>query len=263
MHLDVLDLRAFYYRTKLGRTAQRALQDALRALWPETRAMTVLGFGFAAPVLRPFLADARRVVALMPAQQGVMHWPVGGPNVSALVEETRWPIETGSIDRLIVAHGLETCERPDALLAEIGRVLAPQGRVAFIVPNRSGLWARRDGTPFGFGRPYTFGQVEAILDRHGLSAERHSAALYAPPSHRRFWLQTAHLWERLGRRFDPHLVAGALLVEATKQVYARPRSGARTAILGPLEALEGLARPSPEPARGRAPVAARIPRRNR
>ncbi|MBP7000385.1 class I SAM-dependent methyltransferase [Amaricoccus sp.] len=263
MHLDVLDLRAFYYRTKLGRTTQRALQDALRGLWPETRAMTVVGFGFAAPMLRPFLADARRVVALMPAQQGVMHWPVGGPNVSALVEETRWPIETGSVDRLIVAHGLETCERPDALLAEIWRVLAPQGQAAFIVPNRSGLWARREGTPFGFGRPYTFGQVEAILDRHGLAAGRHAAALYAPPSHRRFWLQTAHLWERLGRRFDPHLVAGALLVEATKQVYARPRPGAKASILGPLEALEGLARPRPEPVRGRAAVAARNSRAGR
>ena len=58
MHLDVLDLRAFYYRTRLGRSAQRALQEALRGLWPDTRGMTVVGFGFAAPMLRPFLADA-------------------------------------------------------------------------------------------------------------------------------------------------------------------------------------------------------------
>jgi SAM-dependent methyltransferase len=251
MHLDVVDLRAFYYRTKLGRTTQRALQDALRGLWPETRGMTVAGFGFAAPVLRPFLADARRVLALMPAQQGVMPWPVGGPNVAALVEETRWPVPTGTVDRLIVAHGLETCERPDALLAEIWRVLAPRGQAVFIVPNRSGLWARRDGTPFGFGRPYSFGQIEALLRRHDLAPERHAAALYAPPSHRRFWLQTAPLWERLGRRFDPHLVAGALIVEASKQLFARPDSGARAAALGPLEVLEGLARPKPEPVAGR------------
>jgi len=251
MHLDVLDLRAFYYRTKLGRSAQRALQDALRGLWSETRGMTVVGFGFAAPVLRPFLADARRVLALMPAQQGVMLWPVGAANVSALVEETRWPLATGTVDRLIVAHGLETCERPDALLDEIWRVLAPRGQVIFIVPNRSGLWARRDVTPFGFGRPYSFGQLEAILARHRLTPERHAAALYAPPSHRRFWLQTAQMWERVGRRFDPHLVAGVLLVEAVKQLYARPDNGAKTSALGPLEVLEGLARPKPEPVAGR------------
>lgn len=259
MHLDVLDLRAFYYRTKLGRTTQRALQDALRTLWPETRAMTVAGFGFAAPMLRPFLSDARRVVALMPAPQGVMPWPAGAANVSALVEETMWPIETGAVDRLIVAHGLETCAQPDALLAEIWRILAPQGQVVFIVPNRSGLWARRDVTPFGFGRPYSFGQVEAILVQQGFRPLRHASALFAPPSHRRFWLQTAHLWERLGRRFDSHIVAGALLVEARKEVFARPRAGGKAVARNPMGALEGLARPAPEAAAGRAAAAARRP----
>ena len=137
MHLDVVDLRAFYYRTPLGRSAQRALQEALRQLWPETRDMTVAGFGFATPMLRPFLADARRVVALMPGPQGVMPWPAGSANVCLLVEETRWPVAAGTVDRLIVAHGLETCDSPDALLPEILRVLAPGGRVIFIVPNRS------------------------------------------------------------------------------------------------------------------------------
>ncbi|MCB1375786.1 MAG: methyltransferase domain-containing protein, partial [Rhodobacteraceae bacterium] len=151
MHLDVVDLRAFYYRTPLGRSAQRALQESLRALWPETHGMAVAGFGFAAPLLRPFLGEAGRVLALMPGQQGVMPWPpgAGAANVSVLVEETLWPLSSSSVDRLIVAHGLETCERPDALLSEIWRVLVPSGRVVFIVPNRSGLWARRDATPFG------------------------------------------------------------------------------------------------------------------
>lgn len=260
MHLDVLDLRAFYYRTRLGRSAQRGLQQALRTLWPSTPDMTVVGFGFAAPMLRPFMAEARRVVALMPAPQGVMPWPPGAANVSALVEETQWPIEAGSVDRLIVAHGLETCDRPAALLAEIWRVLAPGGQVIFIVPNRSGLWARRDVTPFGSGRPYSFGQLEALLRQNRFAPERHAAALYAPPSHRKIWLQTAQIWERLGRRFDPQLMAGALLVEATKQIYARPTAGSKLAVPGPLDVLEGLARPKPKPVEGRnriAPVEAR------
>jgi SAM-dependent methyltransferase len=139
-------------------------------------------------------------------------------------------------------------------MPEIWRVLAPGGRVVFIVPNRSGLWARRDVTPFGYGRPYSLGQMEALARKHRFEPERHAGALYVPPSHRKFWQQTAYAWERLGRRFDPRLVAGALLVEASKQVYARPSTGARVTVPGPLEVLEGLAGPAPEPvgSRGRS-----------
>ena len=76
MHLDVLDLRKFYYRTRLGRIAQRAVRERVAQIWPSLPpGSTVVGFGFAAPLLRPYLDTARRVVCLMPAEQGVMAWP--------------------------------------------------------------------------------------------------------------------------------------------------------------------------------------------
>ncbi|WP_424932717.1 class I SAM-dependent methyltransferase [Amaricoccus macauensis] len=248
MHQDVLDLRAFYYRTRLGRSTQRALQEALRAFWPDVHGLRLAGFGFAAPLLRPFLGEAERVISLMPAQQGVMPWPSGAPNVSALVEETHWPLAAGSIDRLIVAHGFETSEHPVDLLAEIWRVLAPGGQAVFVVPNRAGLWARRDITPFGNGRPYTVGQLEAQLEKHRFCPMRDAAALYWPPTHRKFWHRTAGLWERMGRRYDPRLIAGALLLEAGKQVYARPNGGSPSVLPGALEVLEGLRGKPPKPA---------------
>lgn len=260
MHLDVRALREFYYQTRLGRSAQRALQGAIGGLWPETRGMIVAGYGFAAPVMRPFLRESRALVNLMPAQQGVMPWPAGADNLCALVEETAWPIEAGILDRIVVLHGLETCERPDALLDEIWRVLSPGGRVLFVVPNRSGLWAQRDATPFGYGRPYSIGQLEALLAGNRFVPERHATALYAPPSHRRFWHQTAHFWEGYGRRFRPLFGAGALVVEASKQVFARPESrGFKQAVRGPLDMLEGLAGPSHEPVPGRGRIVAGPP----
>ncbi len=248
MHLDVVDLRAFYYRTKLGRTAQRVLQERLREFWPETTGMTVAGFGFAAPFLRPFMQDAARLICMMPGQQGVMPWPPGEDNRSVLVEETLWPIAPGSIDRLIVAHGLETCERANALLEEIWRSLAPGGEVVFVLPNRSGSWSRSDATPFGYGRPYSFGQAEAQLRAHNFIPDQHKAALYGPPSHKPVWLKTAGMWERFGRRLDAQLIAGVLMIQATKQIYATPRPGSKVLVPGPLEVLEGLAGARPKPA---------------
>ena len=92
-------------------------------------------------------------MVLMPGPQGVMPWPAGMPNTSVLTEETLWPVETGAVDKLVLMHGLETSERPSELLDECWRVLGPGGKALFIVPNRAGMWARRDRRPFGYGRP--------------------------------------------------------------------------------------------------------------
>ncbi|RMD95320.1 MAG: methyltransferase domain-containing protein [Alphaproteobacteria bacterium] len=246
MHLDVLDLRTFYYRTGLGRAAQRAVRDQLLRFWPEAKGQTVVGFGFAVPLLRPYLEEARRVIALMPGQQGVMPWPAGRPNVSVLCEETLWPLQSESAERIVMLHGLETSENPTRLLEECWRVLAPEGRAIFIVPNRGGLWSRRDVTPFGFGRPYTLGQLETQLRRHGFLPERHRAALFQPPSSKAFWLRSGGLIERLGQRFSPRFAGGVLMVEVSKQVVARP-PGERVRLRHPLRVLEGIAQPEAKP----------------
>lgn len=254
MHQDAVDLRSFYYRTKLGRVAQSAVRAALRELWPDVRGASLAGFGFAAPFLRPFKAEAQRTLCFMPAQQGAFHWPVDQPNVTVLVEERNWPVQPGFFDRIIVAHGLEVSERPGALLQEVNRCLAPGGRAIFIAPNRSGLWARRDATPFGHGRPYSSGQLERQLQEHGFEPERQAAALYSPPSHRAFWLKMAGLAEATGRRLDAQRLAGVIMVETTKLAFAAPRSGSSVSVRTPLEVLEGLAggRARPGKALGKA-----------
>lgn len=251
MHLDVIELRSFYYTTQLGRMVQRVVRQRLRAMWPDIHGQTLVGFGFAAPFLRPFMEESARTICLMPAQQGVCPWPAEGPNVTALVEETLWPLPSGFADRLIVAHGLESCERPAELFEEIWRVLAPGGKAVFLVPNRAGIWARRDATPFGYGRPYSIGQLEKTLSANKFTAERHEAALYMPPSHRRFWLQVAPAIERVGQRVDAQRFAGVVMVEATKLVYIAPHSGAKVAARQPLRVLEGF-RPKPAAGRGSA-----------
>ena len=161
------------------------------------------------------------------------------------------------VDRLVLMHGLETSEQPSAVLDECQRVLGPGGKALFIVPNRSGLWARGDGTPFGFGRPYSLRQLEAQIKRHGFTPERHVAALYAPPSSQRFWLRTAQLWEQTGRRFAPWIAGGVLMVEASKQVYAPTRGGLGAVVRRPLRVLEGVGQGVPEPALGRSGPAIR------
>ena len=249
MHLDVLDLRNFYYRSALGRGAQKVIRDDLVKLWPEAKGQTVVGFGFAVPLLRPYLADARRVTGLMPGPQGVMPWPAGQPNVSVLCEDTIWPVQTGQVDKLVVMHGLETSDNPTALLDECWRVLGPGGRAVFIVPNRAGLWSRSDKTPFGYGRPYSLGQLDAQLRKHQFVTERSLSTLYQPPSHRRIWRKAAGMLETLGHKLPVVVAGGVLMVEVSKQMAAPTRPGLSERVRRPLRALEGIGT-TPETVRG-------------
>lgn len=241
MHLDVQDLRNFYYRSALGRAAQKSLRDKMLLLWPEAKGQTVVGYGFAAPLLRPYLKDARRVMALMPGPQGVMPWPPNQPNVSVLTEETLWPIETGHVDKLVVMHGLETSERAYDLLEECWRVLGPGGKALFVVPNRAGMWARRDRTPFGYGHPYSASQLEIQLRKHQFLPERQMGALYQIPSAKRVWMKSAPMFERFGAHMPGIMAGGAFMVEASKLVY--PPKGKIQTRSRKISVLEGLGQP--------------------
>ncbi len=242
MHLDVQDLRNFYYRSALGRAAQNVIRDQLVELWPEAKGQTVVGYGFAVPLLRPYLDQARRVIGLMPGPQGVMPWPAGMPNITVLCSETLWPLPTGIVDKLVLLHGLETSEHPSALLDESFRALGPGGRAVFIVPNRAGIWSRSDRTPFGYGRPYSLSQLEAQLRRHGFVVERALSALYQPPSTRRFWRRSAAFLESVGRHLPVFAAGGVLFVEASKQI-ALPSRGIPVSARQPVRITDAL--PSP------------------
>lgn len=252
MHLDVHQLRDFYYRTRLGRAAQKAVRDKLVLRWGPCSGQTVAGFGFAVPLLRPFLPAAARVIGLMPAPQGVMHWPADAENHSLLCDESRWPLANASVDRLVMLHGLEASEHPMALLDEALRVLAPQGRMLVIVPSRSGMWARRDVTPFGFGRPYSRGQLERLLHDAGFDPIGHGSALFFPPRDTPFWLRASKVLERLGQRYAIERFGGVVMVEVTRAEPARPRSGLAVTSGRPVRVLEGLPQHGTQPAwRGR------------
>jgi SAM-dependent methyltransferase len=218
MPMDVIDLRDFY-ESGLGHMARRLVLRRIRHLWPDVRGEAVLGLGYATPYLQPFREEASRVIAVMPAAQGVLHWPAGEAGLVALAEESELPLPDLSVDRIILAHGLEFSEQVRPLLREIWRLLSDRGRLLIVAPNRRGIWARFEHTPFGQGLPYTAHQLSRLLRENMFMPIRAEGALHIPPVRSRMFLTTGPAWERLG---DPWLktVAGVVLVEAAKQIYA-------------------------------------------
>ena len=218
MRSDVVDLRDFY-DTRTGHVARLLIRRALRNLWPDVRGQRVLGVGYATPYLTQFRDEAERVLGFMPAQQGVLHWPAEGPGAVSLVDETELPLPDNSMDRVLLVHAVEHSEALRYMLREIWRVMAGNGRLLVVVPNRRGVWARTDRTPFGGGLPYTSGQLSRFLRENMFTPTRSGRALYVPPTRSKALLRTAPAWERLGMRWFPTF-SGVVVVEASKQLYA-------------------------------------------
>ena len=215
---DVVDLRDFY-ETQLGAMARRMIRRGIRAMWPDVKGQRVLGLGYATPYLRQFLTEAERTLAFMPASKGVLHWPSEGRGLTALVDETEIPLPDLSIDRVLLVHGLESSEYQSDMLREAWRVLTGEGRLLIVAPNRSGIWARLERTPLGWGQPYSAAQLSRLLRDNMFTPTRSNRALYIPPLRTRALLRSAPAWERIGSRWFPTF-GGVVLVEAGKQLYA-------------------------------------------
>ncbi len=218
MWTDAVDLRDFY-ASGLGRVARRMISRRVRSLWPDVHGLNVLGLGYATPFLGPFRAEAQRVVAIMPAGQGVLHWPAEGGCLTTLADETCLPFPDRFIDRVLVVHALECADRIRPLMRELWRVLADGGRLLVVVPNRRGLWARMERTPFGHGRPYSPYQLSRGLRDTMFTPYQSDTALFVPPVRSRMVLSSAAAWEQIGQRWFPTF-AGVIIFEATKQIYA-------------------------------------------
>lgn len=218
MWTDAVDLRD-YYATPIGSVTRRLIGQHIRSVWPDTTGLRMLGIGYPTPYLASYRGQAERVIAAMPASQGVLHWPVEGPGLTCLTDEAELPIDDLSVDRVLLVHALEFAEQVRPMMREIWRVLGGSGRLLIVVPNRRGLWARFERTPFGQGRPYSAGQINRLLRDTMFAPLSTRGALYLPPSRSRMLLSSARAWENIGRRCFG-AVGGIVSVEAEKQIYA-------------------------------------------
>ena len=209
--MNIVDIAQFYTQP-LGKTTQELLEAKLQPLLQAQPNQLVLGLGFASP----YLSDDSKNISFMMARAGVMHWPLTGAVRSTLVDELDLPLSDNSVDAALLIHALEFSESAEDLLEEVWRVLTPQGKLVLVVPNRRGLWSASDLTPFGQGQPFSRSQLSKLLKDAQFVVNDMKQVLLGPP-----WGGSglAKVLEH-GSSFGFGALSGAILVEATKQVYA-------------------------------------------
>ncbi len=222
MTSDVTHLIAFY-KSPLGRIGRALVREQVVALAGNVSGLRLLGLGFATPYLRFALGRAERVLAFMPSRQGASAWPREGPSHTVLCDPLEMPLTDAAVDLTIAVHALEHVTDAEELMRELWRVTAPNGQVILVVPRRRGIWAQRDNTPFGHGRPYSASQLDKLLRDHSFVPEEWRDGLYVPPFQSSLVLKSTRLFERVGRLFAPG-VSGVMIVRARKQAFpAVPR----------------------------------------
>ena len=212
LHGDAGSAPAFY-GTPLGRLAASAIARRLQAVWPDLTGQSMLGVGYPAPFLPCWDAQAYRCLNATTAH----HHPP--PLGSCAADPLHLPFPDLVFDRILIVHGVEPVGQDGRLLREVWRVLKDDGRIIVVAPNRTGLWAHVDSTPFGQGQPYSRPQLQRLLASAMFRPEAQESGLFVPPSASAALQRMVAGWEAVGHAMLPDL-AGVIIVEAVKDTYA-------------------------------------------
>ncbi len=166
---------------------------------------------------------------------------------AALVAEPdALPLQSDSVDVMLLPHTLEFAPDPHEVLREAARVLAGEGQLVVAGFEPLGSWSLRNaftrgGSPPGIGRTIPATRLADWLKLVGFEVGPAQRFLYAPPVASLAASRARGFMERAGRRAWPRF-SGAYLVNARKRVHSmtpvRLRQRMRTAVIG------GLAEPA-------------------
>jgi SAM-dependent methyltransferase len=219
MTFDAIRLQS-WYGTPQGETVVQLVGSVMERWVSQTPARETCGLGFTQPYLDHLAPWLGSCVGAAPAEMGVSLWPQGKENRIAQMRPDALPFPDQHFNRVIMAHLLEGTSSSREILREVWRILEPGGRLLLVVPNRGGLWARRDSTPFGWGQPFSPGQIRGALEDTLFVTRQSCFALFQPPVKSNRWLNSASSWEKAGNRWFAPL-GGVIICEAEKLVYAK------------------------------------------
>jgi len=204
--------QADWLSSPLGRQLVTAEASLLRGLLDDVFGLELLQLG-SWGASRELLAAART------QRQTVIAETAGGA-IDVVARLDALPVQTASIDAVLLPHTLEFDSDPQAVVREADRVLTGEGQLIVLGFRPWSLWglratAARDGYPPGLHRMLGMGRICDWLGLLGYEIVQRRRYLYSRP-----WEDGHDSSRRILRRglMNP-LPAAAWLVRARKHVY--------------------------------------------
>ncbi|TFL13324.1 class I SAM-dependent methyltransferase [Pusillimonas caeni] len=145
-------------------------------------------------------------------------------DVALYAEPENLPLESQSIDLLILPHVLECSNSPHQVLREAERVLVPEGRVVISGFNPWSLWGAHERipgldpiVPVPAHMQVSLGRLKDWFKLLSFEADRGHFGCYAPPALSTKWLSRWAFMESAGDRWWP-VCGAAYVVSAVKRV---------------------------------------------
>jgi len=227
------NFRNKYFSTALGRLSSQVLSQQIEEVFDSGRNLRVLGCGYTTPYLQGVTPMCERLIEIRTEETNSLamfdqQTPKGlGSGMVALVESGAMPFNQNAFDRIIATHFIEVSQHLNADLYELHRILQPEGQLVLVVPNRLGLWARSELTPFAKGQPFTPTQIRNVLEEVGFKVESIRPALYFAPRNWHLNLKVSQFVENtmkwLGSWVGRPPVGGVLIVSVRKRQVIPPK----------------------------------------
>ncbi len=211
---------ADWLSSPLGRQLLAAEGELLRGLLDDVFGLELLQLGTWG-ASRELLSQSRtrRQTVIAPGASRA-----SGFEVDVVAELSRLPVQTATVDAVLLPHTLEFESDPHAIVREADRVLTGEGQLIVLGFRPASLWglragASRQGYPPGLRQMLGMGRVRDWLALLGYEVVLQRGYLYSRP-----WGTAAGRGDAASRRilrrglFNP-LPAAAWLLKARKHVY--------------------------------------------
>jgi SAM-dependent methyltransferase len=206
---------ADWLSTPLGRQLLQAEAQLLRGLLDDVFGLELLQLGtWGASRALLSASRTRRQTLIAPAQDAC-----SGCEVDVVAELSALPVQSATVDAVLLPHTLEFASDPHAIVREADRVLHGEGQLIVLGFRPASLWGLRataahDGFPPGLRQMQGVGRVRDWLELLGYEVVLQRGYLFSRP-----WGVDSSEPRRMLRRglFNP-LPAAAWMLKARKHV---------------------------------------------